>query len=102
MNVPMNVIVFWGFSYHFYVYDLFGVFFLSIEPLLSLRFIMVSTVSALVLIANSNKNIARVLVFNASFNNISAISWQSVLLVEKTGVPGEKQTCFKSPTNFIT
>jgi len=29
-------------------------------------------------------------VFNASFNNISAISWQSVLLVEETGVPGEK------------
>ena len=27
--------------------------------------------------------------FNASFNNISVISWQSVLLVEETGVPGE-------------
>jgi len=26
---------------------------------------------------------------NASFNNISVISWQSVLLVEETGVPGE-------------
>jgi hypothetical protein len=25
----------------------------------------------------------RVMVFNATFNNISAISWQSVLLVEK-------------------
>jgi len=31
----------------------------------------------------------RVMVFNATFNNISAISWQSVLLVEKTGVPWE-------------
>jgi hypothetical protein len=31
----------------------------------------------------------RVMVFNATFNNISAISWRSVLLVEKTGVPGE-------------
>jgi hypothetical protein len=31
----------------------------------------------------------RVMVFNATFNNISAISWQSVLLVEETGVPGE-------------
>ena len=30
------------------------------------------------------------MVFNATFNNISAISWQSVLLVEETGVPGEK------------
>jgi len=29
------------------------------------------------------------LVFNASFNNISAISWWSVLLVEETGVPRE-------------
>jgi hypothetical protein len=28
-------------------------------------------------------------VFNATFNNISAISWWSVLLVEETGVPGE-------------
>jgi hypothetical protein len=27
----------------------------------------------------------RVMVFNATFNNISAISWRSVLLVEKTG-----------------
>jgi hypothetical protein len=30
-----------------------------------------------------------VMVFNATFNSISAISWQSVLLVEETGVPGE-------------
>ena len=29
-------------------------------------------------------------VFNATFNNISAISWRSVLLVEETGVPWEK------------
>jgi hypothetical protein len=31
----------------------------------------------------------RVMVFNATFNNISVISWRSVLLVEETGVPGE-------------
>ena len=30
-----------------------------------------------------------VMVFNATFNNISGISWQSVLLVEKTRIPGE-------------
>jgi hypothetical protein len=30
-----------------------------------------------------------VLVFNATFNNISVISWWSVLLVEETGGPGE-------------
>ena len=29
------------------------------------------------------------MMFNATFNNISLISWQSVLLVEDTGVPGE-------------
>ena len=33
----------------------------------------------------------RVMVFNATFNNISAISWQSVLLMEETEVP-EKTT----------
>ena len=30
-----------------------------------------------------------VMVFNATFNNISLISWWSVLLVEETGVPRE-------------
>jgi hypothetical protein len=29
------------------------------------------------------------MVFNATFNNVSAISWWSVLLVEETGVPRE-------------
>jgi len=28
-------------------------------------------------------------VFNVTFNNTSVISWQSVLSVEETGVPGE-------------
>jgi hypothetical protein len=28
-----------------------------------------------------------VMMFNATFNNISVISWWSVLLVEETGVP---------------
>ena len=27
--------------------------------------------------------------FNATFNNISVVSWQSLLLEEETGVPGE-------------
>jgi hypothetical protein len=31
----------------------------------------------------------RVMVFNATFNNISVISWWSVLLMEETRVPGE-------------
>jgi hypothetical protein len=29
------------------------------------------------------------MVFNATFNNISVISWRSVLLVVKTGMPEE-------------
>jgi len=41
-----------------------------------------------------------VMVFNATFNNISVILWQAVLLVEETGYPGENQTCHKSPTTF--
>jgi hypothetical protein len=35
------------------------------------------------------KNMVEFLVFNATFNNISVILWQSVLLVEETGGPGE-------------
>ena len=34
-------------------------------------------------------DIVRVMVFKSTFNNISVISWQSVLLVEETGVPRE-------------
>jgi hypothetical protein len=30
-----------------------------------------------------------IMVFNATFNNISVISWWSVLLMGKTEVPGE-------------
>jgi len=30
------------------------------------------------------------MVFNATLNDISIISWQAVLLVEETGVTGEK------------
>jgi hypothetical protein len=29
------------------------------------------------------------MVFNATFNNFSIISWRQILLVEETGVPGE-------------
>jgi hypothetical protein len=37
------------------------------------------------------------MVFNATFNNSSAISWRSVLLVEETGRPGENQRPVTSP-----
>jgi len=40
------------------------------------------------------------MVFNATFNNISAISWWSVLLVEETGVPEENHRPVAS--HFIT
>ena len=30
-----------------------------------------------------------VMIFNATFNNISVISWRSVLMVEETGIPKE-------------
>jgi hypothetical protein len=36
------------------------------------------------------------MVFNATFNNISVISWRSVLLVEEDGVPGENHRPFES------
>jgi hypothetical protein len=34
------------------------------------------------------------MVFNATFNTISAILWRSVLLVEETGGSGEKRLSF--------
>ena len=34
--------------------------------------------------------------FNATFNNISVISWRSVLLVEETGVHGENHRAVAS------
>jgi hypothetical protein len=44
---------------------------------------------ALTTIRSSYWGWGRVMVFNATFNNISVISWQSFLLVEETGVPEE-------------
>jgi hypothetical protein len=40
------------------------------------------------------------LVFNANFNNISAISWRPVLVVEEAGVPGENNRPWAS--NWLT
>jgi hypothetical protein len=37
----------------------------------------------------ANNRIDWFLVFNATFSNISAISWQPVLVVEEAGVPRE-------------
>jgi hypothetical protein len=43
----------------------------------------------------------RVMVCNATFNNISVISWWSVLLVEKTEVPGEITTNLSQLTDKL-
>ena len=41
------------------------------------------------------------MMFNATFINISVISWRLVLLVEETGVPGENPPTIRKPlTNF--
>ena len=42
------------------------------------------------------------MVFNATFNNISVISWQSVLLVEETGVPRENLRLLLQENNQIS
>jgi hypothetical protein len=40
---------------------------------------------------NEERGRVRVMVFNATFNNISVISWQLVSFVGETEVPGENQ-----------
>ena len=48
----------------------------------------------------TNRVVVIVMVFNATFNNISVISWQSVLLVEETGIPEENQNVSGSILSF--
>ena len=43
----------------------------------------------MVMLFNSQGQGLMVMLFNITFNNISVTSWQSVLLVEETRVPGE-------------
>jgi hypothetical protein len=40
-----------------------------------------------------------ILVFNATFSNISAISWRPVLVVEEAGVPEENHEIFHNITD---
>ena len=42
------------------------------------------------------------MMFNATSNNISAISWRSVLLVEETGVPGENHRLAASHSQTLS
>ena len=41
-------------------------------------------------------DLIRLLVSNATFSNISAISWRPVLVVEEAGVPGENHRSWAS------
>jgi hypothetical protein len=41
------------------------------------------------------------MVFNATFNNITVISWRSILLVEETRVHGEKKTDLSQVTDKL-
>ena len=43
----------------------------------------------------------RIMVFNATFNNISVISWWSVFLVKETENSKKTPICCKSLTNFL-
>jgi len=43
----------------------------------------------------------RLMVFNATFNNISVISWRSALLVGETGVLGKKPTDLSQITDKL-
>ena len=43
-----------------------------------------------------------VVVFNATFNNISAISWRSILLMEETGVPGKTTALSQDTDRFLS
>jgi hypothetical protein len=42
------------------------------------------------------------MVFNATFNNISVISWRSILLVEETGVPRENHRLVTSHWQILS
>jgi hypothetical protein len=55
-----------------------------------------------ILITNVKEKGARVVVFNATFNNISVISWQSVLLVNKTDCHDITEILLKVALDTIT
>ena len=54
---------------------------------------MIYAISASLLVRQFLQGEVRIMVFKVTFNNISVISWRSVLLVEETGVPTEPPTC---------
>ena len=60
---------------------MFLFFYYSVSLFLSLFFVVVIYTSSVLLLLGR----IRIMVFNATFNIISAVSWRSVLLVEETG-----------------
>jgi hypothetical protein len=48
-------------------------------------------------IENSFDGLVRFMVVNATFSNISTISWRPVLVMEEAGVPGETVKQFQLP-----
>ena len=66
------------------------IFYLNIKSShLKIRVLLLSYWSLLQLEIGFFVDLCQIMVFNATFNNISVISWQTLLLVEETGVPGE-------------
>ena len=51
---------------------------------------------------NRTSNRERIMVFNATFNNISVASWLSVLLMEETGIPGQNHRPVASHWQTLT
>jgi hypothetical protein len=49
-----------------------------------------------------HKGYSMVMVFNATFNNISVISWRSVLFVEETAVPGKNHWPVKGHSQALS
>ena len=62
--------------------------------LICVHTVLVSTL--LTYIKHERRVTIRVMVFNATFNNILVIFWRSVLLVEETEVPGVNHRPFTS------
>jgi hypothetical protein len=54
--------------------------------------------------SNSNYIVvrARVIVFNATFNNISVISWGSISIRVETGVPGMSSLSVSNPAQTLS
>ena len=65
---------------------MFHIFFSVLQKTISISWLStINNVSNFIVF----REFSRAMLFNATFNNISAILWRSVLLVEKTGVYGE-------------